>query len=100
VSPRPRKPRRCSCPFRGDADLVFKPAGIPLRELERLNLGRDELEALILCDRDGLTQVEAGARMGVSRGTVQRLVSGARRTVAEALSGGKALFVHPEEGSK
>jgi uncharacterized protein len=96
VSPRPRKPRRCSCPFRGDADLVFKPAGTPLRELERLDLGRDELEALILCDRDGLTQEEAGARMGVSRGTVQRLVSGARGKVADALAGEKALVVRPE----
>jgi predicted DNA-binding protein (UPF0251 family) len=99
MSPRPRKPRRCSCPCRGGAELVFKPVGIPLRELERLELGRDELEALILCDRDRLIQEEAGARMGVSRGTVQRLVSGARRKVAEALGGGKALCMRPDVGA-
>ena len=65
-----------------------------------MRLGRDELEALILCDRDRLTQQQAGARMGVSRGTVQRLVSGARRTVADALAGGKALCVITEEESE
>ena len=99
MSPRPRKPRRCSCTCRGDAELVFKPAGTPLRDLERLELGRDELEALVLCDRDRLTQEESGARMGVSRGTVQRLVSGARRKVADALGGGKAICVRPGAGA-
>ena len=98
MSPRPRKHRRCSCPFRNGADLVFKPAGTPLRDLEQVPLGRDELEALVLCDRDGLTQAEAGKRMGVSRGTVQRLVSAARRKVADALAGERALVVHPDGG--
>lgn len=98
MSPRPRKHRRCSCPFRGAADVVFKPAGTPLRDLEQVPLGRDELEALVLCDRDGLTQEQAGERMGISRGTVQRLVSAARRKVADALAGEKALFVRPEAG--
>lgn len=98
MSPRPRKARRCSCPWRGGAELVFKPAGTPLRDLEQVPLGRDELEALVLCDRDGLTQEQAGGRMGVSRGTVQRLVSGARRKVADALFGEKALVVRPAGG--
>jgi len=93
VSPRPRKHRRCSCPFRADGDLVFKPAGAPLRTLGQVVLGRDELEALVLCDRDGLTQEQAGESMGVSRGTVQRLLSEARRKVAGALAGQQALVI-------
>jgi transcriptional regulator with XRE-family HTH domain len=44
---------------------------------------------------EGLTQEEAGQRMGVSRGTVQRLVTGGRFRVATALSGGKALVIEP-----
>lgn len=76
---------------------MFKPAGTPLRELDVLPLGRDELEALVQCDRDGLTQAEAGERMGVSRGTVQRLLSAARRKVAGALVDRKALVVRPGE---
>lgn len=78
---------------------MFKPAGAPLRDLEQVPLGRDELEALVLCDRDGLTQEQAGERMGISRGTVQRLVSAARRRVADALAGEKALVVRPASGS-
>jgi predicted DNA-binding protein (UPF0251 family) len=46
---------------------------------------------LKLCDMDGLTQNEADENMGVSRGTVQRKLTSARKKVATALSGGKAL---------
>ncbi len=62
---------------------------------------RDELEALRLCDRDGLTQEEAGQFMGVSRGTIQRIVATARKKLATALSEGKAIvFVGDEEPEK
>ncbi len=65
--------------------------------LERVELQMDEFEALRLCDGMGLDQEDAGLQMGVSRGTVQRLLASARRKVADALSGGKALVVkHPE----
>lgn len=94
VSPRPKKERRCEgCP----GCLVFKPAGTPLSALAQITLGRDELEVLKLCDRDDLNQQQAGARMGISRGTVQRLLSSARKKVATALSSGAALLVATEE---
>jgi predicted DNA-binding protein (UPF0251 family) len=88
MSPRARKPRHCSCTFKGKA---FKPTGIPLSEVERIPLSRDELEALKLCDLDDFTQAEAGRKMGVSRGTVQRTLADARRKVALALTKGKAV---------
>jgi predicted DNA-binding protein (UPF0251 family) len=88
MSPRARKPRTCSCTFRGKA---FKPTGIPMTEVDRITLSRDELETLKLCDVDDLTQDEAGKRMGVSRGTVQRTLADARRKVALALTKGKAV---------
>jgi predicted DNA-binding protein (UPF0251 family) len=90
MSPRPKKSRACGCPMKGRA---FKPTGIPMKELETVTLYRDELEALKLCDADGLTQEEAGTRMGISRGTVQRILSGARKKVATALSGCRALVM-------
>ncbi len=68
-----------------------------MHTLSQLLMGRDEFEALVLCDRDGLTQEQAGKSMGVSRGTVQRLVSEARRKVARALAEEKALVVRTEE---
>ena len=91
--PRPRKPRICLCPHRAGYTAVFKPAGTPLKDLEIIQLAHDELEALHLCDGEGKTQEEAGASMGVSRGTVQRLLSSARGKVARALVGQKALAI-------
>jgi predicted DNA-binding protein (UPF0251 family) len=88
--PRPRKRRICRS-FRGDR--VFKPRSLPMSELDTIHLDLAELEALRLCDLDDLTQEEAGERMGVSRGTVQRLLSAARRKVAAALVGNAALVI-------
>jgi predicted DNA-binding protein (UPF0251 family) len=62
-----------------------------MSEVECISLSLDELEALKLCDLDDLTQEEAGARMGVSRGTIQRILSVARKKVAMALAKGKAI---------
>ena len=56
-------------------------------------LFRDELEALRLCDMEGLFQEQAGERMGVSRGTVQRLLASARQKTAAALVTGAALVL-------
>jgi predicted DNA-binding protein (UPF0251 family) len=60
-------------------------------DLEEIRLYRDELEVLRLCDLEGLVQEEAGQRMGVSRGTVQRLLASARKKTAQALTEGAAL---------
>lgn len=70
---------------------VFKPAGTPLYEMEQILIFSDELEALRLCDLEGLVQEEAGKKMGVSRGTVQRLLASARKKIARALVEGSAL---------
>lgn len=91
--PRPRKPRTCVCPHRTGFASVFKPAGTPLKDLEMLRLAHDELDALHLCDGQGKTQEEAGECMGISRGTVQRLLASARTKVADALVHQKALAV-------
>lgn len=62
-------------------------------QLEVLFLGEDELEALRLCDVEGLHQVLAGEQMGVSRGTVQRLLKNGRTTLVRAVVEGAALMV-------
>ena len=68
-----------------------------MQELRQIDLYRDELEVLKLCDREGLTQEEAGKRMGVSRGTIQRIITIARKKTAEALSEGCALIFSEEK---
>ncbi|UCF10946.1 MAG: DUF134 domain-containing protein, partial [Candidatus Bipolaricaulota bacterium] len=78
---RPKKP--CACrPFNGYG--LFKPARIPMRRPHQVRLGLDELEAMRLCDVESLYQSIAARRMGVSRGTVQRLLDSGRRKVTEA----------------
>ncbi len=64
-----------------------------MSELAYLTLSRSELEVVRLCDLEGLDQTQAGETMGVSRGTVQRLVKSARAKVAEALITSKALVI-------
>lgn len=88
--PRPCKDRHCHL-YRDDR--VFKPRGIPMHELEAVELPLDAFEALRLCDAEGFDQMAAAERMGVSRGTVQRLLARARRTVAKALLDRQALVI-------
>lgn len=52
-----------------------------------------EVEALRLADLEGLSQEQAGTKMGVSRGTIWRLLQSARRKVAQALTEGRPLIV-------
>jgi len=93
---RAKKPRTCSCPFEGKRHRIYKPAGTPTTQLQRISLFEDELEALRLCDVEGLTQEEAGAKMGISRGTVQRLLASGRKKMISALLESKALFIGPD----
>ena len=95
MSPRPKKPRHCDCPHR-PSGMVMKPAGVPTKELQKIVLEIDELEALRLCDGERLSQAAAGERMGISRGTVQRLVTCGRNKLISALVDGKALVVNQQ----
>jgi predicted DNA-binding protein (UPF0251 family) len=52
-----------------------------------------EIEALRLVDLEDLSQEEAGEKMGVSRGTVWRLLQSARKKTSQALTEGRPLHV-------
>lgn len=88
--PRPPKCRRVT--GRPVADY-FKPAGIPVRDLELRTLALDGLEVLRLVDCEGLDQDEAARRMEVSRPTVTRILQKARKTVADMIVHGLALRI-------
>ena len=53
---RPVKQRRIACV---PVASYFKPAGVPLRDLEEIVLGLDEVEAMRLTDLEKLYQLEA-----------------------------------------
>jgi len=88
--PRPIKCRRVG--FEPGV-TYYKPRGIPLRELDEVELGVDELEALRLADTMGLSQEDGAAKMGISRATFGRILESAHRAVAEALVQGKAIRI-------
>lgn len=71
----------------------FKPFGIPMRELESVDLLYEEFEALRLADYENLTQEEAAAKMNISRPTFTRLYDKARKCVARAFVEGKAIII-------
>ena len=86
--PRCRK-YRCCRPL--SEARVLKPRGIPLPDVTVHWLALDEFEAMRLCDLEGLSQIEAGERMQISRGTVQRLLESGRRKVVQALLANQGL---------
>jgi len=57
-----------------------------------------ELEAIRLTDLENLNQEQAGKRMGVSRGTIWRLLQSGRTKIALALIEGRRIEIreHPE----
>lgn len=91
---RPLKCRLISC---NPASGYFKPAGIPLRDLEEVILKMDEIEAMRLTDLEGLYQQEAAERMGISRQTIGNILNSAHAKVADALLNGKALRISSEK---
>ncbi|MBN1923977.1 MAG: DUF134 domain-containing protein [Nanoarchaeota archaeon] len=71
----------------------YKPAGVPIRSLEEEVLEIDELEALRLCDAEGMKQEEASEKMNVSQSTLFRILKNARKKIANALIKGKAIRI-------
>jgi uncharacterized protein len=91
---RPKKRRRCR---RFDGDRVMKPRGIPMTDVDIIHLDLDELEAMRLCDLEGHEQLEAGEKMKVSRGTVQRLLKSGRAKTVRAILTSSALIIGERE---
>ncbi len=54
----------------------------------------DELEAMRLCDFEGLEQEEAATRMQISRGTFQRILYSGRKKTTEALCTGSSVLIN------
>jgi predicted DNA-binding protein (UPF0251 family) len=88
--PRPRCRRRIT--FRPTATL-FKPQGIPARDLKTVILSHEEAEALRLKDLEGFDQTACAERMDISQSTFQRTLAVARRKTSEAIISGKALLI-------
>lgn len=87
------RPRRCRWIEAEPNSSYFKPRGIPLAYLEEVVLTVDEHEALRLADFMGLEQEEGAKRMKISRQTFGRMLSSARKKVAEGIVQAKAIKI-------
>jgi len=90
--PKGRKPKPIKL---GISPIISAFIPFPQANLTPILLEPAELEALRLVDSEGLSQEEAGTRMGVSCGTVWRLLQSARKKVAKALTEGRSLLIKP-----
>lgn len=90
---RGRRGRRPSPVYIGQQPAAEAFIPQPFSEKPPIFIDPAELEALRLVDLEGLSQEEAGTRMGVSRGTVWRLLQEARRKTALALTEGRRIQI-------
>jgi predicted DNA-binding protein (UPF0251 family) len=99
---RPRRQRRIA--FQPDI-LYFKPAGVPVVDLEEIVLAFEEIEVIRLIDEEEQDQQSVAQQMNISQPTLSRLLKSARKKIATALTQGKAIkieggeyeLVHPKE---
>jgi len=87
------RPPKCRLVERLPAVTYFKPQGIPMSQLSEVNLTVEELEAVRLCDLEGLDQEICADKMAVSRPTFHRIITSARKKIAGALINGLAIKV-------
>ena len=71
----------------------FKPAGVPLTQLQEIRLSIEEAEAIRLKDLEGLEQEKCAKKMNISRSTFARELNSARQKMADALLNGKAVRI-------
>ncbi|OYT49175.1 MAG: hypothetical protein B6U85_00250 [Desulfurococcales archaeon ex4484_42] len=90
---RPPKPRIVSLNLGDVAYLPFRPPPPTVSSSNAIVLELDELEALRLVYVEKLSQKEAADRMGISRGTLWRLLESGRRKLVKALIEVKPIII-------
>jgi len=88
--PRPRLYRKID--FKPKVSY-FKPRGVPIRDLEIVQLTHEEMEAYRLRYVEGLDQKESAEKMKTSQSTYQRILTLTSEKIADALVNGKALAI-------
>ncbi len=73
--------------------FYFKPQGIPIKDLEVIDVTMGEIEAFRLRHIDKLEQTIAAKRMNTSQSTYQRVLHSAYNKIADAIINGKAIKI-------
>ncbi len=88
--------RKQRCCRRLPDEVIYKPAGIPLCDMQIIELAPDEFESMRLCDLEGKSQIQAAQKMLISRGTIQRLLESGRAKVVQVILNNSALQIKTE----
>lgn len=91
------RPRKHRCIEGMPGSFVYKPAGVPIRLLQWVELNIDEFESIRLLDHLGMDQNTAAEKLGVSRPTVTRIYAAARKKIADALTMGMAIRIEGKQ---
>ena len=88
-----KMPRQVKC-----RRVCFKPQNLYFncenKSDECVTLTFEEIEAMRLCDFEGLEQDVAASSMNISRGTLQRILYKARHNLTDALVNGKNININ------
>ncbi|MHA1202282.1 MAG: DUF134 domain-containing protein [Candidatus Heimdallarchaeaceae archaeon] len=84
-----RKIQRKCVDFEGN---IFKPQAIPMKDIEYVNLTKEEITAIYYADYEGYRQVKSAELMGISQASFSRDLAIAHKKIAEALFDVKALL--------
>jgi len=87
---RPQKSRKITNPPKMKG---FKPFGMPLCEIEGLQLTFEEYESIKMVNYDMLPQDQAAEQMNVSRPTFTRIYNKALKIIAKAFVEGSAIEI-------
>jgi predicted DNA-binding protein (UPF0251 family) len=88
---RPKKTRWVKC---DPSERCFSPQGkLDKSDCCEIVLTLDEFEAIRLLDYKGLSQAKAAAMMRIHRSTVSRIITSARKKIAQALVDVKSLKI-------
>ncbi|HCC05718.1 TPA: hypothetical protein DEP58_05485 [Patescibacteria group bacterium] len=93
------RPQLCFCKeIRFEPGVVFfKPQGIPMVNLEVIELTLEEIEAYRLRHIGNLEQKDAAEKLGATTSTYQRILNSAYEKIADALINGKAIKIIKHE---
>ena len=90
---RPRLKRKIG--FNPKVDY-FKPQGVPMADLEVVELSKEELEAMRLKNIKNMDQRECAEAMNTSPATLQRILASAYNKISIALIEGRAIKITKE----
>ncbi len=85
--------KKCKQILENPKFIYFKPAGVPLKDLEEIILNIEEFEAIRLKDLEKNDQKTCAKIMGIHQSTFQRLLTKSREKLIIALTKGNAIRI-------